>query len=225
MIASIAAVGFSGVGGTNNPPAPIIDDGNTEEEERPQDQLRWPEGPADVIDPSQPHVAVLKTNQGEIKIKLLPGAPKAVNSFAFLAGVGFYDGTALFFVDKDNAGFAQGGDPSCRPEAETLCSGLGGPEYTLPVEPDGGKHEAWTVVAPAVVPGESVHGSQFRILFKPDPRLDGQETVFGVIEDEASRRILESLPDLLPCTMVDASGCAQNLESALVIEDVTVQPA
>jgi peptidylprolyl isomerase len=224
MIASMAAVGLGNFTGGTNEGAPIV---NTDVTPPPTDVpvASFPRGPSQVIDASKPHVAVLKTNKGDVKIELAANAPRAVNSFAFLAGVGFYDDTAFFYVDP--AFFAQAGDPNCNPDGERLCAGTAGPDYTLPVEDSGLKHEEWAVVAPAVPGGDEVHGSQFRILFTPDSRLDGTETVFGRVVDAPSREILSSLNGFALCSVVDTETCQadQDFSSALVIESVSVQPA
>jgi cyclophilin family peptidyl-prolyl cis-trans isomerase len=83
--------------------------------------LNFPEGPDPVLDATKGYVATVETNKGTIKIDLLADAPEAVNSFAFLAGNGFYNGTSLFYVNKDY--FAQGGDPTCSLDSETVCTG------------------------------------------------------------------------------------------------------
>ena len=223
MIASMAAVGLSTTsGGGNN--APDVEDVEPAEE-TPSTVLNFPDGPDPVVDASKGYVATLETNKGTIKIDLLADAPEAVNSFAFLAGNGFYNGTALFYVNQNY--FAQGGDPTCSLESETVCTGAAGPGYTLNVENKEAAHEEWTVVAPYVTQGQSVHGSQFRILFQSDSRLDGSETVFGKITDQDSRDILSSLSDFEPCSVVSSATCAPDAEmaSTLVIDKVTVGPA
>lgn len=224
MIASMAAVGLYGGGSSGN-------NANAPEEEvkppeaTPSSVLNFPDGPEPVLDASKGYVATLETNKGTIKIDLLPDAPEAVNSFAFLAGSGFYNGTALFYVNKNY--FAQGGDPTCSLDPESICTGSAGPGYTLDVENKAATHDEWTVVAPYVTQGQSVHGSQFRILFSSDTRFDGAETVFGKITDQNSRDILTSLGDFEPCSVVSSSACARNtdMSSTLVIEKVTVGPA
>ena len=224
MIASMAAVGlYTGQGSSNRPGA---ESGDVKApEETPSSVQDYPEGPVPVVDASKGYVATLETNKGTIKIDLLPDAPEAVNSFAFLAGNGFYNGTTMFYVNKDY--FAQGGDPSCALDSESVCSGAAGPGYTLNVENKEGTHDEWSVVAPYVTQGQSVHGSQFRILFRADPRLDGSETVFGKITDQASRDILSSLGNFEPCSVVSSANCNANpdMSSTLVIEKVVVGPA
>ena len=77
------------------------------------------------IDPSRQYLARLRTEKGDITIRLdADHAPMAVNSFIFLARQGWFDGTTFHRVIP---GFlAQAGDPS-----ET---GLGGPGYYFRTE-------------------------------------------------------------------------------------------
>jgi cyclophilin family peptidyl-prolyl cis-trans isomerase len=177
--------------------------------------------PAQTIDGTKPHVAMIETSMGMIEVELATDAPSVVNSFAFLAGKGFYDGTAFFWVDDY---FAQAGDPTCNLDEDAICSGVGGPGYTLPREDNGATHEQWAVVALDLGAGEeSVHGSQFRILRQDDTRLDGSETVFGTVT--GGQEILTSLGSFLPCSVADSNTCAEDLSSALVIEKIEVRPA
>lgn len=62
------------------------------------------------LENQQGPTAVLKTNQGEIKIKLFPEqAPMTVENFIRLAQKGYYDGTIFHRVISDF--MIQGGDP------------------------------------------------------------------------------------------------------------------
>ena len=70
--------------------------------------------------------------------------------------------------------------------------------------------------------GEDIHGSQFRILYQADSRLDGEETVFGKVV--AGQDILEGLTALAPCTVVSSENCDPDFSSALVIEEIIVEP-
>lgn len=223
MIASLGGVGLYGSGGGSTRTPPSADD-TTKTEPTPGNVLSFPKGPVRTIDPSKPHVAIIKTKMGDIKIQLATDAPKAVNSFAFLAGQGFYDGTTFFYVDKELLAAAQAGDPTCRADGKSFCSGVGGPDYEVGLEPTQEGHVQWAVVAPSLGEGrQAVHGSQFRILYRDDHRLDGQETVFGrVIEGQ---KVLESLSDIAPCSIASAANCAHDLSSALVIDEIIVQPA
>ncbi len=224
MIASLAAVGLGsfGGGGHSNNALPVAD-AEPSELVDPIGGNAFPDGPEVVIDATQPHMATVKTNQGDIRIELSTEATAAVNSFAFLAQQGFYEGSFFFFVNSNY--FAQAGDPTCNVSGESVCSGLGSPGYPLPVEDTEGGHEQWAVVAPAVVEGQEVHGSQFRILLSADQRLDGKETVFGKVV--AGQEILEGLTDFVPCSVTEVDGCAldPDVSSALVIEEIIVEPA
>lgn len=222
MIASLAAVGLAPGFGGGSRRAPAVEEETPLPGETPVVGESY-KAPEPTIDASQPHRAIIQTSDGPIEIQLYTDAPQAVNSFAFLAKEGFYDGLYFFYVNK---GFvAQAGDPTCAadlPEG-TVCTGSGGPGYTLPVEETAEGHQQWAVVAPAIIEGQEVHGSQFRILFRPDPRLDGRETVFGKVVK--GQEILEGLEDFIPCSVAQVEGCDPHPDwsSALKIEKVTVE--
>ena len=55
--------------------------------------------PEMIIDPKVRYAAVLKTDKGDIKVRLMPEiAPITVNNFVFLAREGFYDGCTFHRV-------------------------------------------------------------------------------------------------------------------------------
>jgi cyclophilin family peptidyl-prolyl cis-trans isomerase len=219
MIASMAAVGLgSGLGSSTTDPPDVVENDETPVP-TPASQT-FPDGPAPVIDATEPYKAILTTSEGEIEITFVQDAPDTVNSFAFLAAKNFYDGTVIFFKDEF---FGQGGDPTCVADDEFVCTGLGGPGYTLTREESATGHVQWAVVAPAIGGGDdAIHGSQFRILLEADER-DLAETVFGVVT--RGQEIIEALPDMQPCSLVDVPDCNPDLTGALVIEDVQVVPA
>jgi len=225
MIGGVAAgtLGYTGVGGGRSNPPEI--DRTTTPEETPSGIVRY-ERPEQVVDPARQYFATLKTNQGDVRIELLAlfndGAREATNSFVFLAQQDFYDGLEFFFVRQ---GFvAQAGDPTCNAAGELDCTGSGGPGYTLPVEADDRSHELGTLVSPAIIEGQEVNGSQFRILLADDRRLDGKETVFGRVV--SGMELLSALPDRLPCFGQDPSDaypCQTEPPTPLVIEDVIIE--
>jgi len=179
--------------------------------------------PAPVIDGTQPFVATLKTNKGDIEITLATDTPLAVNSFAFLAAKRFFDGAGFFYIDHDF--WAQVGDPDCRTDSKATCTGTRDAGYKLPVENGALKHVKWSVVAPEVQGGgNQVSGGQFRILFTTDERLDGRETVLGTVTK--GQEILEQQANFLLCTALTQTtpDCAKDLSTALVIESVLVEP-
>ena len=219
MIASMGAIGFGNFGGSSSrrTTAPIVIDSTPAPT---SDAQQWPAGPPPVIDASTAHVATIETSEGDIVIALSTEAPEAVNSFAFLAAKNFYDGVAFFYVDQNY--FTQTGDPTCTGDGDRICSGLGGPGYTLAVEGIG-KHERFSVVLIADSEGGlDVHGSQFRILYTADERLDGTETVFGIVIE--GQDILTGLSDLSVCSVSTADDCQEDLSNALIIKDVTIRP-
>jgi len=154
--------------------------------------------------PGQAWRARMKTNKGEIVIRLLPDvAPMHVTSFAYLARLGFYDGLAFHRVIS---GFmAQGGCP--------LGSGTGGPGYKFDGEYSPKvKHDRPGLLSMANA-GPGTDGSQFFLTFVPTPWLDGKHTIFGEVEQGSD--VLERL---------EASGSSSGRTSeALGIETVTIE--
>lgn len=132
---------------------------------------RYATPPAMTIDPQKSYIAVLETDKGIIRIKLLPDiAPQTVNSFVFLAREGYFDGVTFHRVIP---GFvAQGGDP--------IGTGSGGPGYRLPDEFSDRPIDRG-VVAMANTGQPNSGGSQFFITYTRQERLDGKYTVFGEV--------------------------------------------
>jgi len=220
IIASLAAVAIvpnSSSGSRSK--VPEAEDQVTAEE-TPGSGLTF-SAPAPTIDRSKAYLATIRTDKGDIKIDLSSEALDTVNSFAFLAGSGFYNNTVFFYVDKQYV--AQAGDPNCKADAPTLCSGAGGPGYSLPLQNTQAERKQWDVVAPTLIQGgEDVSGSQFRILYRDDPRPNVKETVFGKVIDGTG--ILEGLTNLTPCSIQNSPNCDRDLSSALVIREIIVEP-
>lgn len=109
---------------------------------------------------------------GEIIIQFLPEeAPNTVANFEKLANEGFYNGLTFHRVIP---GFvAQGGCP--------IGTGTGGPGYTINCETSTNvtKHERG--VLSMAHAGKNTGGSQFFIVFEPQPHLNGVHTVFGKV--------------------------------------------
>lgn len=131
--------------------------------------------------------AELDTTQGKIKIKLFSDhAPKTVANFVGLSEgtkeftdpkTGkkvkrpFYDGLIFHRVIPDF--MIQGGDPRG--------TGTGGPGYTFADEFDSSlKHDKPGILSMANA-GPNTNGSQFFIIDKPTPWLDGRHAVFGEV--------------------------------------------
>ena len=127
------------------------------------------------FDPAKSYYARMVTNKGEMLIKLKPDvAPYHVTNFIYLARQGFFDGTKFHRVMK---GFmAQGGDP--------LGLGTGGPGYNFNAEiSPNALHNAPGVLSTANTGQPGSDGSQFFIMFRAYPSLDGHYTVFGQVEE------------------------------------------
>jgi len=146
-------------------------DGQKSDPAGSQAPFTWPEGPRDV--------AVLEIEGlGTIRIALYPEiAPRTVENFASLAGQGYYDGTTFHRVIPDF--MIQGGDPNTR---DRLPKNDGGPGYTIDDEFNDAPHLRG-VVSMANRGHPNSAGSQFFIVHRDTPHLDGHYTAFGrVIE-------------------------------------------
>ncbi|MFJ6617900.1 peptidylprolyl isomerase [Kitasatospora sp. NPDC091335] len=143
--------------------------------------------------------ATLKTNKGDIVIRLLPDhAPKTVKNFVELAtgerqwgdpNTGrpsngpLYDGTVFHRVIE---GFMiQGGDP--------LGNGTGGPGYKFADEfhPDLAFTKPYLLAMANAGPG--TNGSQFFITVGPTTWLTGKHTIFGEVADAAGQKVVDAI--------------------------------
>ena len=140
-----------------------------------------------------PIVTMEMENGDIIKIELYPDiAPNTVNNFIYLINKGFYDGLTFHRVIR---GFMiQGGDPDgC---------GTGGPGYSIKGEftynnfENNLKHKAG-VISMARSQRPDSAGSQFFIMHKDAPHLDGSYAAFGkVIEGmDVVNKIAETKTD------------------------------
>ena len=123
--------------------------------------------------------ALFETDARIINIKLFSNdAPNTVNNFTKLISEGFYDGLAFHRVIP---GFmAQGGCPNTR-EGSSGLPGTGGPGYKIKCEINSNKHVKGSLSMAHA--GKDTGGSQFFIVYEPQPHLDGVHTVFGKTED------------------------------------------
>lgn len=143
------------------------------------------DAPADV-GITNPTIVTLATSCGPLVIELDPGvAPETVNSFVFLAGEGYFDGTVSHRVIP---GFMmQAGDPTA--------TGLGNPGYTLPDELPGPDLTYGRGVVAMANAGPGTAGSQFFILFDDADWLPPQYSIFGTVVDGfATLDAIEALP-------------------------------
>lgn len=132
-----------------------------------------------IIMAQNPIVTITMENGGVMKAELYPEiAPESVNNFISLINKNFYDGVIFHRVIR---GFMiQGGDPEG--------TGCGGPGYSIKGEFSSNgfkndlKHtEGVLSMARTMIPDSA--GSQFFIMHKNSPHLDGQYAAFGKITE------------------------------------------
>jgi len=121
---------------------------------------------------------IFETESGEITFELFSNdAPNTVENFTKLVKDGFYDGLAFHRVIP---GFmAQGGCPNTK-EGSSGMPGTGGPGYSIKCEINQNKHLKGSLSMAHA--GKDTGGSQFFIVYEPQPHLDGVHTVFGKTE-------------------------------------------
>jgi len=170
-------------------------------------------------------VATIKTNHGTITVNLFGDhAPKTVANFTGLAtgtiewthpSTGkvstdpLYDGVVFHRIIKDF--MLQGGDP--------LGQGIGGPGYQF----DDEIHPELNFGEPYVLAmanagkqgGRGTNGSQFFITTVATPWLQGKHTIFGVVADDESKKVVDAIEG------VPTDARDKPLED-VVIESVTI---
>jgi peptidyl-prolyl cis-trans isomerase A (cyclophilin A) len=166
--------------------------------------------------------ATLKTNHGDIEIKMFPNhAPKTVANFTELAegkrewvdprtgqksSEPLYNGTVFHRVI---GGFMiQGGDP--------LGTGTGGPGYRFADEfhPELGFDRPYLLAMANAGPG--TNGSQFFITVGPTPHLNRKHTIFGEVADAASRAVVDKIA-------AAPTGPMDRPQQDVVIESVQIE--
>ncbi|MFT2015845.1 peptidylprolyl isomerase [Streptomyces sp. 796.1] len=167
--------------------------------------------------------ATLKTNHGDIEVRLLPNhAPKTVKNFVELAEgtrewtdpktgqpsrEKLYDGTIFHRVIS---GFMiQGGDP--------LGNGTGGPGYKFGDEfhPDLSFNKPYLLAMANAGPG--TNGSQFFITVSPTTWLTGKHTIFGEVSNEASQKVVDAIIN------VETNPRTDRPVNDVVIESVVIE--
>jgi peptidyl-prolyl cis-trans isomerase B (cyclophilin B) len=122
--------------------------------------------------------AIIKTNQGDIKIKFYNNdAPLTVNNFLTLASKNFYNGTRFHRVIENF--MIQGGDPNSKDD-QWADDGKGGPGYAFKDEIN--SHKLIKGSLAMANSGANTNGSQFFIVTAAStPWLDGKHTNFGEV--------------------------------------------
>jgi cyclophilin family peptidyl-prolyl cis-trans isomerase len=135
------------------------------------------------FDPTKTYYWFLTTSEGLVKIELYPDtAPYHVSNIIYLTRLGFYDDLTFHRIIPQF--MAQGGDP--------LGNGTGDAGYRFAGEFDEDvTHDGAGIVSTANS-GPRTDGSQFFILFKEQPGLDGKHTIFGrVVEGKGTMNMIE----------------------------------
>jgi len=172
-------------------------------------ELHFPQVDIEAVDGP---IATIKTNHGDMRIKLFPEhAPKTVANFIALSKDGYYDGVIFHRIIKDF--MIQGGDPTG--------TGMGGESIYGESFEDEFSEELYNVRGALSMAnaGPNTNGSQFFIVQNqhlpyskkeiarggwPEPiaeiyaeqggtpHLDRRHTVFGQLADEASYEVLDA---------------------------------
>lgn len=128
--------------------------------------------------------AVMRTSQGDIKLKLYAEkAPITVANFVNLAGRGYYDGLTFHRVIPDF--MVQGGCPHG--------SGTGGPGYRFEDECTPELQHSTPGILSMANAGPGTNGSQFFITHVETPWLDGRHTVFGSVVDDSDQAVVNAI--------------------------------
>ena len=173
-------------------------------------ELHFPQVDIEAVDGP---IATIKTNHGDMRIKLFPDhAPKTVANFIALSKDGYYDGVIFHRIIKDF--MIQGGDPTG--------TGMGGESIYGQSFEDEFSEELYNVRGALSMAnaGPNTNGSQFFIVQNqhlpyskkeiarggwPEPiaeiyaeqggtpHLDRRHTVFGQLADEASYEVLDAI--------------------------------
>ncbi len=125
------------------------------------------------VELSENEVAFVETNKGKFKFKLYSAeSPKTVRNFIRLADAGFYNGLTWHRYVSNFV--IQGGDP--------LGNGTGNAGYNIDFEPNTMTHELGAV---GMARGPSLNSGscQFYICLAPQPTLDGNYVVFGIVTE------------------------------------------
>lgn len=159
---------------------------------------------------ANPIVTIKMENGDTIKAELYPDiAPNTVNNFISLINKGYYNGLIFHRIIK---GFMiQGGCP--------LGKGTGGPGYSIKGEfaqngfKNDLKHTAGVLsMARSMMPDSA--GSQFFIMHKDAPHLDGAYAAFG--------KVIEGM-DIVDKLASVATGYMDRPVEEQVMDDVTVE--
>ncbi len=132
-------------------------------------------------------IVLVKTEFGEIKVKLYNDTPKHKENFIKLINEGFYND--LLFHRVINNFMIQGGDPNSKNAAPGEMLGSGGPGYTVPAEILPNHYHKKGALAAARIggpqnPQKNSSGSQFYIVQGKVFRLGELDTLINNINNQ-----------------------------------------
>ena len=181
-------------------------------------QLTPQEFSQEEIDEMKQKAVIIYMNSGTFFIEFFPEeAPNTVHNFLELVESGYYDGTVFHRIIP---GFMiQGGDPNTKdPDSDRRLWGQGGPGYLIFEEFNTFQHDSG-IVSMARGDHKDSAGSQFFIVHKDSPHLDGKYTVFG--------RLVPGLPnalDQIASLETDGNNAPLNLLEARIITAEILEP-
>jgi len=170
------------------------------------------------IDEMKQKAVIITMNGGTFFIEFFPEeAPNTVHNFLKLVESGYYDGTVFHRIIH---GFMiQGGDPNTKdPDSDRRLWGQGGPGYLIFEEFNTFQHDRG-IVSMARGEHKDSAGSQFFIVHRDSPHLDGEYTVFG--------RLVPGLPNALnhiASLETDDNNAPLNLLEARIITAKILEP-
>jgi len=188
------------------------------------DKSSKPSLPPATPDYNAAYKATINTNLGKIQISLLNSkATCAVNSFAHLAAVNFWNSTQCHRLSTDGGLYMlQCGDPTASGKKQLSCTsptlGSGGPGYRFADENlTGATYNAGTVAM--ANSGPNTNGSQFFLVYK-NTSLPANYTPFGTITSGLD--ILQNVAKAgTSCTFPQAGGGVP--KEKVIINSVTIQ--
>ncbi|ABL64759.1 peptidylprolyl isomerase [Chlorobium phaeobacteroides] len=128
-----------------------------------------------------PDTFTIQTSLGDITIRLYDDTPLHRDNFKKLVSENYYDGIRFHRVIE---GFMiQTGDPLSRHENKRMLHGTGGPSTRIDAEIKHSNKKGTLAAARDNNPAKASSGSQFYINHADNNFLDGQYTVFGVVEE------------------------------------------
>ncbi|ACD90840.1 MAG: peptidylprolyl isomerase [Chlorobium limicola] len=127
-----------------------------------------------------PETFLIETTLGNITVSLFDDTPLHRDNFKKLVAENYYDGIRFHRVIEDF--MIQTGDPLSRHDEKRMLHGTGGPSYRIPAEIRHANKKGTLAAARDNNPEKASSGSQFYINHTDNAFLDGQYTVFGIVE-------------------------------------------